>query len=129
MNARDYYLGVQRAVHGAAFVLSSDLRFEEVDEHVCYIEGVLLLIGDFELYIAEYVLTSPIITRPKYRYHLQTLDGQVISRWDNATHHPKISTFPDHRHDDRDGIHPSLPMDLPSVLDAVLSYILPLQPD
>ena len=53
MNARDYYLGMQRTVHGAAFVLSSDLRFEEVDEHVGYIEGVLLLIGDFQLYIYD----------------------------------------------------------------------------
>jgi len=129
VNARDYYLEVQRTVHGAAFVLNSDLRFEEVDEHVCYIEGVLLLIGDFQLYIAEYVLTSPVVARLKYRYHLQTLNGQLISRWDNATHHSKVSTFPDHRHDDRDGIHPSPPMDLPDVVDAVLSYILPPQWD
>jgi len=129
VNARDYYLGVQRTVHGAAFVLSSDLRFEEVDEHVGYIEGVLLLIGDFQLYLAEYVLTSPAVTRPKYRYHLQTLSGQLISRWDNATHHHKVSSFPDHRHDDQEEIHPSPPMDLPGVLDAVLSYILPLQSD
>jgi len=129
VNARDYYLGVQRIVHDAVFVLGSDLRYEEVDEYVCSIEGVLLLIGDFQLYIAEYVLTSPVVTRPKYRYHLQTLSGQLISRWDNATHHHKVSSFPDHRHDDRDGIHPSPPMDLPSVLDAVLAYILPPQSD
>ena len=70
MNARDYYLGVQRTVHDAVFVLGSDLRYEE-----------------------------------------------------------KVSSFPDHRHDDRDGIHPSPPMDLPSVLDAVLAYILPPQSD
>jgi Family of unknown function (DUF6516) len=129
VNARDYYLGVQRTVHDSALVLNSDLLFEEVDEHACYVKGILLLISDFQLYIAEYVLTSPVVTRPKYRYHLQTLSGQLISRWDNATHHHEVSTFPDHRHDDRDGIHPSPPMDLSGVLDAVLAYILPLQSD
>ena len=69
--ARDYYLGVQRIVHDAVFVLGSDLRYED-----------------------------------------------------------KVSTFPDHRHDDRgEGTNPSPPMDLPGVLDAVLFYTLPLQSD
>jgi len=129
VNARDYYLGVQRTVHDAVFVLGSDLRYEEVDEYVCSIEGILLLIGDFQLYIAEYVLTSPVVTRPKYRYHLQTFSGQLISRWDNATHHHEVSSFPDHRHDDREEIHPSPPMDLTGILDATLAYILPPQSD
>jgi len=125
VNARDYYLSLQRAVHDAPFVLRSDLRFEEIDEHECYVQGTLLLIGDFQLHIAEYVLTSPIVSRPKYRYHLQTVSGQLISRWDNAEHHRDVSTFPDHRHDDQGGVHPSSPMDVPGVLDAILSYIPP----
>jgi hypothetical protein len=70
VNARDYYLGVQRIVHDAVFVLGSDLRYEE-----------------------------------------------------------EVSSFPDHRHDDRGGIHPSPPMNLPGVLDAVLAYVLPQQSD
>ena len=101
MNARDYYLGFQRTVHGAPYVLNSDLCFEEVDEHVGYMAGVLLFIDDFQLYLAEYVLTAPVVRRPKYRYHLQTLAGQLISRWDNATHHHTVSNLPDHRHDDQ----------------------------
>ncbi len=35
----------------------------------------------------------------KYRHHWQKTDGQLIRRWDNAPHHPKISTFPHHLHD------------------------------
>jgi len=104
-------------------VLRSDVRFEEIDVNECYVRGVLTLIGGFELHIAEYVVTDPILTRPKYRYHLQTSDGRLISRWDNAPHHPTVSTFPDHRHDDRDGIHPAPSMNVPDVLDAVLQFI------
>lgn len=129
MNARDYYLSLHRAVHNMPFVVRSDLRFEEIDENECYVQGELLLIGDFQLYLAEYVLTLPVVRRLKYRYHLQTLSGQLISRWDNAEHHREVSSFPDHRHDDQDGVHPCSPMDLPGVLDAVLSYILPGQSD
>jgi hypothetical protein len=129
VNARDYYLSLQRTVHDEPFVLRSDLRFEEIDEHECYVQGDLLLIGDFPLRVAEYVLTSPDVRRPKYRYHLQTLDGQLISRWDNSEHHRKVSSFPDHRHDDQGGLHPSSPMDILGVLDAIDSYILPGQSD
>ena len=36
MNAREYYLSVQDAVHAAPHVLRSDMRFEEIDAHECY---------------------------------------------------------------------------------------------
>jgi hypothetical protein len=127
VNARDYYLNLQKAVHDTPFVLRSDLRFEEVDEHECYVKGALLLIGDFQLHIGEYVLTSPFVRRLKYRYHLQALNGQLISRWDNAEHHRRMSTFPHHRHDGQGVVHPSSPMDIPAILDAILPYILPGQ--
>ena len=123
MNARDYYLSLQDTIHSAPHVLSSDTRFEGIDVNECYVRGVLILIGGFELRIAEYVVTEPVLTRSKYRYHLQASGGKLISRWDNAPHHPDVSTFPDHRHDDHGEVHPSPPMNVPDVLSAVLQFI------
>ncbi|OGG52302.1 MAG: hypothetical protein A3F84_23370 [Candidatus Handelsmanbacteria bacterium RIFCSPLOWO2_12_FULL_64_10] len=34
----------------------------------------------------------------KYSYHWQTRTGEMLIRWDNAPHHPEISTHPDHKH-------------------------------
>jgi hypothetical protein len=118
LNARDYYLILQSAIHTAPHVLRSDVRFEEIDVNECYVRGILTLTGG-----SEYVVTEPVLTRPKYRYHLQTSDGKLVSRWDNAPHHPSVSTFPDHRHDDQGGVHPASSMNVPDVLDAVLQYI------
>jgi len=73
LNARDYYLRLQNAIHAAPHVLGSDVQFEEIDVNECYVRGVLTLTGGFELHIAEYVVTEPVLMRPKYRYHLQTL--------------------------------------------------------
>ena len=87
MNAREYYRDLQAAIHAAPYVLRLELRFEEIDENECYLSGSLLLVGELELHIAEYVITEPVLTRPKYRYHLQTPDGETLSRWDNAPHH------------------------------------------
>ena len=72
MNARDYYLSLQNAIHIAPHMLRSDVRFEEIDVNECYVRGILTLTGGFELHIAEYVVTEPVLTRPKYRYHLHT---------------------------------------------------------
>jgi hypothetical protein len=125
VNAREYYSGLQAAIHCVPQVWRSDLRFEEIDEHECYVSGVLLLTGGYELYVAEYVITSPTETRLKYRYHLQTPDGQLVSRWDNAPHHPDVATFPHHRHDDQGEVCSSSSMTVPTALESALSFILP----
>lgn len=104
-------------------VLRSDVRFEEIEVNECYVRGVLTPIGGFELHIAEYVVTEPVLMRPRYRYHLQAPDGKLVSRWDNAPHHSTVSAFPDHRHDDQDGVQPASSMNVPDVLDAVLQFI------
>ena len=35
----------------------------------------------------------------KYSFHWQDAKGNLLKRWDNATHHPEISTTPHHIHD------------------------------
>ena len=124
MNAREYYLSIQAAIHAAPHVSRSEVRFDEIDINECYIRGSIYLLGDLELHIAEYVVTEPDIQRFKYRYHLQAAeDKKLVSRWDNVAHHPQIRTFPHHRHDQSDEVHPSPPMDITKLLDAVLAFI------
>jgi hypothetical protein len=48
LNARDYYLSLQNAIHAAPHVLRSDVRFEEIDVNECYVRGILTLTGGFE---------------------------------------------------------------------------------
>jgi hypothetical protein len=129
VNARDYYGELQSAILARPYVLSLEAQFEEIDTNECYIRGVLTLIDGFELHIAEYVVTEPVVTRSKYRYHLQTSAGQQVSRWDNAPHHPQVSTFPHHRHDDQGRVHPSSPVTVADVLEVALEHIIPTPPD
>jgi hypothetical protein len=35
----------------------------------------------------------------KYSFHWQRADGSLIRRWDNAPHHPEITSFPNHLHE------------------------------
>ncbi|OQY59533.1 MAG: hypothetical protein B6245_06145 [Desulfobacteraceae bacterium 4572_88] len=38
------------------------------------------------------------IRHTKYRFHYQDAGENLIFRYDNAPHHPHLSTFPDHKH-------------------------------
>ena len=46
-----------------------------------------------------------------YRYHYQSSRTGIVFRYDNAPHHPEISTHPDHKHSGDDvsaSPHPSI---------------------
>ena len=53
VNARDYYLDLQKAIRAAPHIVRIDMQFEEIDANECYVRGRLTLIGGFELHIAE----------------------------------------------------------------------------
>jgi hypothetical protein len=56
----------------------------------------------------------------KYSYHWQTSDNQLIIRWDNAPHHPQISTFPHHKHiQTNENVVESTETDIIAVLDYI----------
>jgi len=122
LNARDYYLDLQAAIHRCPHVLRSDTRFDEIHASECYIRGVLGLVHGFQLHIPEYVVTQSELQRPKYRYHLHSADGELVTRWDNAPHHPELQGFPDHRHDAA-GVHPAPQMSIPRVLETLIEHL------
>lgn len=39
-----------------------------------------------------------LLVKTRYAYHYQNGKEQLIFRYDNAPHHPQISTFPHHKH-------------------------------
>ena len=60
------------------------------------------------------------INRKKYRYHWRALDGNTRYRWDNARHHPNLSSFPHHVHvGAAEDVRETLPADLWRVLDQI----------
>lgn len=122
MKARSYFGSVQALLQKAAYVLSFEIAYEEIDLYECYIRGRLQLENGLQLHIAEYVVTEPQFKRMKYRYHLQNEKGQRIVRWDNAPHH-QVDTFPHHRHDADGRVYASPAMDIEQVLQSIVTYL------
>jgi hypothetical protein len=58
----------------------------------------------------------------KYAFHWQDAAGQLQKRWDNAAHHPEISTHPHHVHDGTEAnVHPHGPISAEEVLTLIAS--------
>ena len=56
----------------------------------------------------------------KYSFHWQHPDGALLRRWDNAPHHPEISSFPHHLHNGtEDNVLPHEAIDFFGVLGAL----------
>ncbi len=75
-----------------------------VEQHVDYdfdlSLGILFAEGRIVFYNGDIREFTESITpdRIRYRYHYMNSDGALIFRYDNVPHHPKVDTFPHHKH-------------------------------
>lgn len=83
------------AVIQCDFVKSYDILEYVEEESIEFIRLKVEINDGSVLHIRE----SLTLGKSKYSYHWQKADGNLILRWDNAPHHPEISTFPYHLHD------------------------------
>ncbi len=72
------------------------------------------------LFVKEYVDE----TERVYSFHWQNQNNDLITRWDNAPHHPNILTFPHHKHT-LEGIFTNSDITLPEVLEVIRQQINP----
>jgi len=121
MNVREYYAALQAIIRDCPFVIHWNTEFDEIDLQVGYFKGMLDFIDGSTLHFIEFVETyeNEEVKRLKYKYHWQSERGALIARWDNVPHHRDVSSFPHHKHD-KNGVHPSEPADLKSVLDKIV---------
>jgi hypothetical protein len=121
MNVREYCAALQTIIQDCPFIIHWSMEFDEIDLQVGYFKGMLKFTNGTALHFIEFVETyeDGAVKRLKYKYHLQSATGDLIARWDNVPHHRDINSFPHHKHD-KNGVHPSEPADLKSVLDQIM---------
>ena len=97
-------------------------------EHEGHIRVRAELVGGGLLEFSEFwneIEEGNVVTR-EYVYHWQSADGQLVRRWDNVNHHPRLPYAPHHVHlpDDRvEGI--ASPPDLVAVLQGIEKQLRP----
>ncbi|HEY85129.1 MAG TPA: hypothetical protein G4N96_08480 [Chloroflexi bacterium] len=64
-------------------------------------------------------------TLEKYAYYWLDQRHELLIGWDNAPHHPQLSTHPHHKHvASQSNIQPASESSLDDVLKAILQYLL-----
>ena len=72
-----------------------------------------------EIFEYFYILED-VVKVEKYSFHWQDAEGNLISRWDNAKHHPNIATYPNHVHKNiEDKVYPHKAVDVKAILDII----------
>lgn len=89
-----YCLELKQLLAESPIIRSTDMRIEDEDDTI-KIFGQILFVDGSLLYFFEYHALGELM---KYRFHWQTRDGDLITRWDNAPHFASMKTFPDHKH-------------------------------
>jgi hypothetical protein len=116
----EYFKRIQDTISNSKVVASSNIEYVKVLENEGYIRGTLTFIDGSELKLLEYAkISNGQATALRYRFQWQT-KGELITRWNNAPHHPEGETFPHHKHvKGEDKPKPSGEINLISVLKEI----------
>ncbi len=101
MKDADAYLNFVRAlVVESPFVTHWDILREETQGDLgLYRFRLTLTDGSIIEMFERYQIVKEEVSVTKYSFHWQDSSGCLRKRWDNAPHHPEVSTHPHHLHD------------------------------
>jgi hypothetical protein len=119
----------EKTISSSPIVLSSYIeKHYGPDGTTLYLRGGLRFIDSSILEIALFASESPSgIDVDKYRFQYMSADGQMIFRYDNAPHHPGMTSFPHHKHTSHKAMPSSMP-DLKDLLNEISAMILRSKP-
>lgn len=101
-----------------------ELNFQYRSPHIAIISGYIVFRPGWILEFDEVMKQeSNRVERLKYRYHVMDKQKQLILRYDNVPHFPKIKTHPHHKHI-KDTVTSSQAPDLLEVIDEVEALII-----
>ncbi len=100
MTTDDYLDAVKERLFTDPLVLEITIVRERVTATDGHLRARLRLSGGDTLEFSEYVQLSASgqITVVTYSYHWCRANGELIKRWDNTPHFPRLPNFPHHIH-------------------------------
>lgn len=104
------------------YVVTFRFVLERATEDSCYVRVRTTLIDDSSFHFSEYseVDNEGNLQVIAYGYQWMDADTNLLRRWDNAKHYPKLPGYPHHLHDgDEKNVVPGEPMNLFKVLDLI----------
>ena len=95
----DYFSEIQSLIRSSIFVENVNVEYEVKSRSIGIVHGILGLIDGSTLQFMELInITRDKMIRLKYRFHLTNVNDEMVFRYENASHHLEIATYPHHKH-------------------------------
>jgi hypothetical protein len=124
MRLKQYLSHIQNILYSRREITLELLRAREVvPDREGMVEGRLRFWDGSLLEFTETLIERGVVLiKTDYAYHFQDTQNQLIFRYDNAPHHPEVSTHPHHKHTSK-GIETANPPYLNDVLREIDQYL------
>jgi len=122
----EYLTQIVEVIHNfskANLVIGSELKNDFRTEKDGIIRGTIIFIDESVLHFTEYLDARFKIEKLTYSYHYQKANGELVFRYDNAEHKPKLH-FKDHKHLSSGALIPSDPPDLKDLFTEITDRLL-----
>jgi len=103
-------------------ILTSEIAIDARTEKIGLIKGTIVFLDKSELFFTEYLDLRYKIVKLSYAFHYQDKNGNLIFRYDNASHKPAVK-FREHKHT-MDGIIQSGIPDFTDILEEIIVSII-----
>lgn len=102
MFIEEYFEQIRKALAACTAVESFQLTGAKRDSYTGFLRGRVYFHDDSLLHVREFVYLITEIERDMYSYHYVDLSGNLIFRYDNADHKPKLNlaNLPHHKHEE-----------------------------
>ena len=97
-NINQYFAYVRRKIGEFEIIDAENINFENFKDDIGRIHGKIFFCDNSILEFMEMLIIDKDVERPKYRFNWHDRNGELIIRWDNARHHPKLDNYPHHKH-------------------------------
>jgi hypothetical protein len=120
-----YLENIDEAIASSSSVLSSNTQKHfSPDGKTVYLKGRLVFVDSSILEIGMFITEShQALAIEKYRLHYMDTNGRMLFRYDNAPHHPEMSSHPNHKHIFDKAIESTIPL-LKEVLNEISAIII-----
>lgn len=106
----------------AGLILTSEVVIDARTDKIGLLKGTIVFLDKSKLFLTEYLDLRHKIVRLSYAFHYQDKNGNLIFRYDNAAHKPKLK-FREHKHT-REGIVQSETPDITNILEEIMVNII-----
>ncbi len=93
-----YFEEIERTIlYFKSIIKSYSIEKKIYSEKQGFLKGTILFVNENKFRFME-VKNTERNSKNKYRYHYMGKDNRLIFRYDNASHHKELKSFPHHKH-------------------------------